>query len=187
MEPENNLSCYSNYLLVSGSGKKVGKTYLVTALIRKFSLQFPVVGLKISPHIHDDPGDAVLINHEENRFRIYREYAPHRKNSGQYLEAGASKAFFMETGDENLADAFDYFNRCCNPENSAVICESGALGSIIRPAIHIHISDMQEARSGKNPGWQKKADLILPARDFDPAKVISRISFDERGWTPKGC
>lgn len=177
---------FRNYLLVSGSGKKVGKTYLATALIRKFSLQFPVIGLKISPHIHDDPGDAVLITHEENRFRIYREYAPHRKNSGQYLEAGASKAFFMETGDENLAEAFDYFNRHCNPENSAVICESGALGSIIRPAIHIHISEMQEARSGKNPVWQKKADLILPARDFDPAKVISRISFDERGWTPTG-
>lgn len=186
MKPEPASRNFRNYLLVSGSGKKVGKTYLVTALIRKFSLQFPVVGLKISPHIHDDPGDAVLINNEENRFRIYREYAPHRKNSGQYLEAGASKAFFMETSDENLAGSFDYFNRNCNPENNAVICESGALANFIRPAIHIHISDQPEARSDQKPEWQKMADLVLPARDFDPVKVINKILFDERGWTPSG-
>ncbi len=186
MESDSVLPTFSNCLLVSGSGKKVGKTFLVTALIRNFAQQVQVIGLKISPHVHNDMGEAILITGDENRFRIYREYAPHRKNSGQYLEAGASKAFFMETGDDNLVEAFDYFNRNCNPENIAVICESGALGSIIRPAIHIHISDMQEVRSGKNPDWQEKADLVLPARDFDPAKVINGISFDERGWAPSG-
>jgi hypothetical protein len=173
-------------IVVSGSGKKVGKTYLVTALIRKFSLQFQLTGLKISPHIHDDLGGAELVAHIENRYNIYREYQVHRKNSGQFLHAGASRAFFMETGDEYLAEAYHHFRQHIITGKDALICESGALADIIRPAFHIHITDNQAAGQEGDHGPQKKADLVLPARDFDPMMVINRISFDERGWTPSG-
>ncbi len=173
-------------IVVSGSGKKVGKTYLVTALIRKFSLQFQVTGLKISPHIHDDPGCAELVAHVENRYNIYREYTVHRKNSGQYLQAGATRAFFMETGDKYLAEAYHHFRQHIITGKEALICESGALADIIRPAFHIHITDNPAAGQDRDHVFQKKADLVLTARDFDPMKVINSISFDERGWTPTG-
>lgn len=176
----------SNLLLVAGSGKKVGKTFLVTALIRKFAQQVQVIGLKISPHVHNDLGEAILITGDEKRFRIYRELNPHRKNSGQYLAAGASRSFFMETTDEHLPEAFACFCRLCNPENQPVICESGALGRIIKPGIIIYIKNSAAQDSEIKSDMQQHANLVLEARAFDPSSIASRICLADNAWQISG-
>jgi molybdopterin-guanine dinucleotide biosynthesis protein len=162
------------FILISGSGQKVGKTYLATALIRHFSAREKVLALKISPHVHTDLGDSELICNEEG-FRIYHDLEPHAKNSGQYLLAGASGSWFMETTDEFIDRALDWFTGHCNPAGDLVICESGALGRHFQPKRMIFIRNQDEPLTGLKKKSSDLADLVLPARVFDPLVVISRI------------
>jgi hypothetical protein len=179
-----------HFIIISGSGKKVGKTFLATGLIRHFSASFPVVGLKISPHRHDSLGDAELI-HDSEGIRIFRETGPHRKNTGQFLEAGASAAYFMETDDSHLMEGLKrlegleglkIFSPNGNAANLPVICESGALGSFVRPGILICIVNPADSPADHKLAAMKKADLVLPARVFIPEEVAGGILFREDGW-----
>lgn len=172
---------FPKYIIISGSGKKVGKTYMATALIRFFSLKFPVLALKISPHVHDSLGDTMLRATSEG-IRIFQDLAPHEKNSGQFLQAGALESFFMETEDEQLEAAFNLFNRECNPMNHPVICESGALSRLIKPGISIFITRAtDDLHTGKVTTLQQ-SDLVIPAKSFSTAGIIHRISYLASGW-----
>jgi hypothetical protein len=162
------------FILISGSGQKVGKTYLATALIRHFSARRKVLALKISPHTHTGLGASELICNEKG-FRIYHDLEPHSKNSGQYLVAGASGSWFMETTDEFIDCALEWFTRHCNPASDLVICESGALGRRFRPVFMVFIQNPEETLSGLKKISADLADLVLPARVFDPAEVTRRI------------
>jgi hypothetical protein len=103
----------SNFLIISGSGKKVGKTFLSVALIEHFSNQVPVLALKISPHKHDKLGNVLAIA-DTDGYRLFMELEVHDKNSGQFLKAGAKASYFMETEDEFLIKAIEVFTRKCN-------------------------------------------------------------------------
>lgn len=170
-----------NYIIISGSGKKVGKTFLATALIRHFSAGFSMVALKISPHRHDSLGDAELIR-ESDGVRIFRDRGPHRKNTGQFLAAGAAVSFFMETDDGHLPEGLTLFSRDCNPSGLPVICESGALGGIVNPGIRIFIAGSNDPGDEHKLAAMRSADLVLPAREFDPGIVAAAISFREGSW-----
>jgi hypothetical protein len=169
------------FIIISGSGKKVGKTHLATALIRAFSAKFPLLALKISPHVHDSLGNTRL-SATSDGIRIFRDLGPHHKNSGQFLEAGASQSFFMETDDTHLPIAFDIFMKECNPGNHPVICESGALGNFIKPGILIFISDSAEMLRADKLKTCGLADLVLPARSFDPQKTVRQITCADGKW-----
>lgn len=164
----------TKFILISGSGQKVGKTFLATALIRHFSTREKVLALKISPHVHTDLGVSELICNEEG-FRIYHDLVPHAKNSGQYLVAGASASWFMETTDQFIDLALAWFIEHCNPEGDLVICESGALGRHFRPACMVFINNPEEPLTGLKRASADVADLVLPARVFDPVVVTRWI------------
>lgn len=164
----------TKFILISGSGQKVGKTFLATALIRHFSAREKVLALKISPHVHTDLGVSELICNEEG-FRIYHDLEPHAKNSGQYLVAGASASWFMETTDQFIDLALAWFIEHCNPEGDLVICESGALGRHFRPACMVFINNREEPLTGLKKASAELADMIIPAMIFDPEEVIKRI------------
>ena len=172
---------FNQFIIISGSGKKVGKTYMATALIRAFSNQFPLIALKISPHEHDSLGNIQLIAKNDG-IRIFRDLEVHAKNSGQFLNAGAAKSFFMETDDVHLSLAFDIFMERCNPANQPVICESGALSDLIKPGILIFITRSADHLPEHKLATLSRADLVLPAESFFPSVVISKIRFSENRW-----
>jgi hypothetical protein len=172
---------FPHLIIISGSGRKVGKTFMVTALIRAFSPGIPLIALKISPHVHDDLGNTTL-RATANGIRIFQDLGPHHKNSGQFLEAGAVQSFFMETVDSCLESAFDLFMKECNPTNNPVICESGALSILVNPGVSIFINDSTGALPDHKKAAMQQADLVLPARLFSTAEIIGRISFSENRW-----
>jgi hypothetical protein len=172
---------FPHFIIISGSGKKVGKTYLATALILAFSAQFPVVALKISPHVHDSLGNTEL-HYAAGGFRIFRDLSPHHKNSGQFLEAGAIQSFFMETEDQHLAVAFDVFIKECNPLNLPVICESGALNSLIQPGISVFITHTASGLPEHKRAAMLTADLVLPAKSFSAQATVDQIDYFENRW-----
>ncbi|MCX6277231.1 MAG: hypothetical protein NT004_03930 [Bacteroidetes bacterium] len=172
---------FGQFIIISGSGKKVGKTWLATALIRAFHHSVPLIALKISPHKHDSLGNSKISYSSEN-FRIYQDIEPHHKNSGQYLQAGAGASFFMEAEDCHLDEAFTIFMNVCNPEKRPVICESGALGGKIKPAIMIFITSGGEGFAESKKRSERLADFVLPARIFSADEVALRIKWSGGQW-----
>ena len=174
----------SNFIIISGSGKKVGKTYLAVALIRYFSGQSPVIALKISPHRHDNLGKVITIS-DTVGYRLFRELEVHDKNSGQFLEAGAKASFFLETADGFLGEAIEEFLRKCNPMNLPVVCESGALGIIIKPGILIYISDPEFQYDSYKDSIKELADQVLPSRKLSSSEVIKNVKLAGNCWSGK--
>jgi hypothetical protein len=172
---------FPNFIIISGAGQKVGKTHMATALIRLFSGKFPLLALKISPHVHDSLGNTSLRT-AKGGIRIFQDLAPHHKNSGKFLEAGATASFFMETDDQHLAGAIDIFMPECNPMNHPVICESGALSGLIKPGILIFITQSTDNLPEKKLSTLHEADLVLPAKTFSTREITDRISFSENSW-----
>jgi hypothetical protein len=171
-----------SFLIISGSGKKVGKTFLSVALIEHFSNQAPVIALKISPHKHDKLGNVLTIADTQG-YRLFRELEVHDKNSGQFLKAGAKASYFLETEDGFLREAIEVFNRKCNPDNHPVLCESGALGKIIKPSILIYIASSENQIDQYKESIRKLADLTLPARVFLTSEVLNKIQLTGNTWT----
>jgi len=172
---------YPQFIIISGSGKKVGKTHMAAALIRAFSGQFPLLALKISPHTHDSLGNTRLVAKSDG-FRIFQELGPHHKNSGQFLEAGALQSYFMETDDEHLEKAFDIFMKECNSHDHPVVCESGALSNHVNPGILIFITDSHDTARADKLKTMHRADVVLEARSFDPGEIINQTGFSENCW-----
>ena len=171
----------SNFLIISGSGKKVGKTFLSVALIEHFSNVTPVIALKISPHKHDKLGNVLTIS-DTDGYRIFREFEVHDKNSGQFLGAGAKESYFLESEDGSLSNAIEEFSRKCNPMNLPVICESGALGKIIKPGILFYIASPDNQFDEYKESIKKLADVILPAKLFSAPEVVGNIQLIGNRW-----
>ncbi|MCX6267423.1 MAG: hypothetical protein NTW16_08720 [Bacteroidetes bacterium] len=172
---------FPQFIIISGSGKKVGKTFMSTALIRVFSAKFPLLALKISPHVHDSLGNTCLRASSEG-IRIFQDLGPHAKNSGKFLEAGALQSYFMETDDGHLAEAFELFMKECNNANHPVICESGALTSLIRPGISIFIDSATDDLPKHKLEARQLADVVLPAKSFSTSALTGRVGFSDSGW-----
>ena len=170
-----------NYIIIAGEEKKVGKTYLAVALIHHFSIQSPIIALKISPHKHDRLGKVLTIA-EADGYRLFQELEVHDKNSGQFLAAGAQASFFLETEDGFLNHAMKDFFEKCNPMNLPVICESGALGRIIKPGILIYIASSDHQLDPYKESIKKSADLILPAKLFSASGVVKSIQLMGNNW-----
>lgn len=154
---------------------------MATALIQAFSGKIPLLALKISPHIHDSLGNSQL-RAESSGIKIYEDLGPHHKNSGRFLEAGALQSFFMETDDRHLAAAFDMFMKECNPSDHPVICESGALGSLIRPGVLIFILRHTDTQHEHKLKLMRAADLVLPAKIFSTRDVLNMIGLSGNSW-----
>jgi hypothetical protein len=171
----------SNFIIISGSGRKVGKTHLAVALIRHFSIQSPVIALKISPHKHDKLGNVFTIA-DTDGYRLFRELEVHDKNSGQFLKAGAKASYFLESEDGSLNKAIEEFSRKCNPLNQPVICESGALGTIIKPGVMIYIANPEKEGNSYKESLSRLADFTLSARRFSASDVVKSIQLTGTSW-----
>lgn len=174
------ISCPA-FIIISGSGKKVGKTFLAVALIKRFSSQSPIIALKISPHKHDKLGNVVTIM-DTPGYRLFQELEVHKKNSGQFLAAGAKVSCFLETEDGFLGQAIEEFSKKCNPMNLPVVCESGALGTIIKPGVMIYIANPEKQLNPYKESIRKLADMVLPARRFSASAFVNDIQLTSSGW-----
>jgi hypothetical protein len=91
-------SRFKDLLLVTGSGRNVGKTTFICSVIAGNPLQ-KMAAIKITPHFHD-PGEGLIPIVENNNFRIFEETNIHSdKDTSRYLQAGARKSYYIQTND----------------------------------------------------------------------------------------
>jgi len=121
-------------LLIAGTGRNTGKTLLASSIIKKFSNDLKITGLKISPHFHNGTKSLQPL-YKNNNFNIYRETShSSSKDSSRMLKAGACQVFYIECHDEYLKKAFEKFLKITDAQ-VPVICESPALRKYVKPGI----------------------------------------------------
>ena len=148
-----------NILLISGSGRNVGKTTFMRRLIAQNASQQPVA-VKITPHFHEPTEGLIPIQVTEN-FRVFRETdTTSAKDSSLFLQAGAERVFYIQTTDEFLGEAFEIVSSQLSPGHPVVV-ESAALRKFILPGLYIFIEKPSGEMKASAREMQKLADETI--------------------------
>jgi hypothetical protein len=172
-----------NMLIIGGASRNVGKTELVCGLIRRFGSEREIVSLKISginpgsDPLHGDHGPP------PEKFHLLEETSKTgQKDSSKMLISGASRSFYLRTGDEHTMDAMDYFFSVVDP-GSVIICESIMLRRFIRPGLFVMIRSNREESVKKSLGEVLHLiDLTILSDGIKFMPPASVICLDESGW-----
>lgn len=168
-----------NILLISGSGRNVGKTSFIRKVIENNALQKPVA-IKITPHFHEPTDGLNPISVNEN-YRIYQEANTiSDKDSSLFLQAGASKVFYIQTTDYFLEEAFNLTAAQISP-GQPVVVESAALRKYIHPGLYLFIQKKQEDVKPSALEMRRMADDIIFSENnefsLNPRSVIFNQSW----------
>lgn len=177
------LAMIPNLMLIAGTGRNVGKTTFACQLIQQFSKTHEVVGIKISPHLHvQAKGQKILAG--DATFQIIEETNPDLdKDSSRMLRAGATRVFYLQTGDKNIREPFEQLLEMI-PKNHPVICESGALLNYARPALFVIIKRMGETafKEGvEKLAYSADAWVEFDGNSFDTG--CEGFTFSPEGWS----
>lgn len=167
-------------LMLSGSGKNVGKTTLSTQLITQLKKEGNVVySIKTSSHLHPLDADELIIL-EGDGFAIVEEKRTNKKDSSLMLQAGAAKAYYIQAIAGKMEFAFQHVLNLI-PQNAVIICESGGARAFIEPSLFLYLTGNGQH---KNADFKHLADLTLNFNgngwdNFSPAMV----TFDGKQFT----
>lgn len=148
-----------NMLLVSGSGRNVGKTTFIRQIIAQ-NVAKDVVAIKITPHFHEVTSGLTPIHVTEN-YSVYEETDRFSdKDTSMLLKAGAKRVFFIQTKDDQLEAAFGIVSTLIDPKQPVII-ESAALRKIRVPSLYIFIQKRFETVKPSALEMQKLADISV--------------------------
>lgn len=174
-----------NLLIIGGTGRNVGKTSLALLLLKKFN-EHSIIGLKVSAHRKEEElFHGTHVFYPADNFRITEENCIQPwKDTAQMLNAGASKAFYIEAASNNISEAYKDFKNNFNPENLPVICESRSLRKHLIPGINILLIDTPEKISDLDIA---QADIVFYYKQGLEGlhNVAERINLSADGWTIK--
>jgi hypothetical protein len=166
-----------NILLISGSGRNVGKTSFICGVISG-NVGQKIIAVKITPHFHEPTPGLVDLSVNEN-YRVYRETDPDSgKDSSLFLKSGAEKVFYIQTTDQYLAEAFSTAISGCDP-NSPIITESAALRKYITPGLYLFIQNKYGEVKPSAIEMQKMADRTVLNSGAEFSLNPKSISFNQ--------
>ncbi|MBN1820914.1 MAG: hypothetical protein JXR31_11670 [Prolixibacteraceae bacterium] len=155
---------FKNVLLISGTGRKVGKTSFACQIISK-NKGLSLTAVKISPHFHLPTNGLIKID-EGNGWIISEETNRHsKKDSSLFLQAGAIKCFYIQCEKEKLSTFAENLKKIL-PANSPVIIESAGLSEIIKPGIFLLITN--NINKSKNNSLSPDQVIFSTGKKFIP-------------------
>jgi hypothetical protein len=171
-----------NLLLIAGNGRNSGKTTLACAIIKKFSSQQSLIGLKISPHVHNSNRAAIPV-FDDGLFKIFRETTlTSAKDSSKMLAAGTSEAFYIEASDKYLSKAFQEFQKLI-PSGSSVVCESPALRKYVEPGVFLFLTGPQTFKPKTNmENILPLADKVVHLEEAMKPTFLSSLRYENSRW-----
>lgn len=168
-----------NILLVSGSGRNVGKTNFLCEVIARNASQ-NVVAVKITPHFHEPTTGLISVTTTED-YRIFQETdATSCKDSSLFLRSGAAKVFYVQTTDVGLGKAFSIIQKQVNPDQP-IVTESAALRRYISPGLYVFIQKEQEEIKPSAMEMKKLADVIVYS-DGEQYSLNPKSIFFNQTW-----
>ena len=134
-----------NLLLISGSGRNVGKTSFIREVITQ-NIGQHLIAIKITPHFHEPTSglNSIVIN---DNYRIFQETdSTSEKDSSLFLHSGAEKVYYIQTTDAYLEEAFSIVINKAKPDQP-IITESAALRKYIVPGLYIFIEKLNSLQT----------------------------------------
>ena len=132
LQSKYNKEFFGNFLIISGNGRNVGKTFFACRIIEFLSQNHAVTAVKISPHFHQISENADMLINSEHLVVINETEISH-KDSSLFLQSGAAKVFFVMANPEYPEKAFQFLKPFLT--EGPVIFESAGLGEIINAGL----------------------------------------------------
>ncbi len=171
---------FPNILLLSGTGRNVGKTTLACAIIKKFR-HLGIVAVKVSPHWHPQAKDSRVI-FQDRQFFVMEEQEPNNpKDSSRMLRSGAQKVYYVQTReDKSLLKVLELILQR-EAENQPMVIESAALGRFVQPAVHLRLSTF-DPPSDKNLHPEVPVDFLVMNDGNGLRFDMERLEWKEETW-----
>jgi len=176
------LPYYPNILLISGTGRNVGKTSFAVSLIRRHR-NLNITAVKISPHFHEFDAEKEDVLYKSDNVIIIEEHQTDTgKDSAKFLDAGAARVLFIMVQDSYLPQAFRKLLEIVNPKNPMII-ESGAMRNILIPGqflLFSHANNTEIKNSIKHllKFVDRRVKLNHNAHDL----AIEKLNYTTSGW-----
>ncbi len=148
-----------NILLVSGSGKNVGKTTFIQEIISQKQAK-GITAVKISPHFHKITSGLIPVVSGEG-WEIFRETNTQiQKDSSRFLRAGAKTSYYIQAEKTKTAEAYNELKKII-PKGSPSIIESAGIREFINPGFYVIVIAEENYSEKELEGELMKADLIV--------------------------
>ena len=173
---------FPNLLMIAGTGRKVGKTTLACKVIRHISKKHNVVGIKISPHMHNQVNGQKIIAQGPDYLIIEETNPGSDKDSSRMLRAGATQVFSLQTKDRHFQAPFQTLMGLI-PKGQPIVCESGALLNYAKPGLFILVKRQGQTAFKKGIDqlpYQPDRWVTFDGEGFD--LEATGIQFDPGGW-----
>ncbi|MHC4213470.1 MAG: hypothetical protein ACYSWP_08880, partial [Planctomycetota bacterium] len=176
-------------LMIGAVGSNVGKTELACALIKKFSREREVTGIKVTTIKSKDgrcprggDGCGVCASMEGSFIVTEETDAGLEKDTARLLRAGASRVLWMRVVEGHLEEGL----RCLLEvvgRDSVCLCESNSLRKVVEPDVFLIVRGPKEVKWKRSSQEVRSfADVIVTSDgngfDFD----IDRINLVDGKW-----
>ncbi len=154
MDPRTYGERYRAILVVGGQARNVGKTSLVTALIKALP-ERRWTAVKIAQHAHDLPDDSSYAIREEDN-------SAGEGDTARYLLAGARRALLLSVRPGHLADAMADLRRELGRADDAIL-ESNSVLELLEPDVYLAVLDPgnPEFKSSARQYLQQASAVVL--------------------------
>jgi len=174
-------------LMIGGASRNVGKTTLVSKIIKHFSKSHQIVGLKIKTLYEGDQSfhgnDKYTLNED---FRLIEEFeTENEKDSSGMLKAGAIRAFRLRVYNEHLLQAYNHFVEKID-KNLLIICESNSLRKYTIPDLFLMIKHSENQNMKPSAiELEKFADKIIFTDGLNHDFDLNNIDIEDNRWILK--
>lgn len=158
-------------VVVGGNSRNIGKTSVAASIIRG-TVQLGWTALKITQYGHGrcaNGGDCECAG-QRHRYALTEEKVATSKDSGRFLGAGALKAYWLRTEQQQLGNALPVL-KTIFAENENVICESNSLLRFFKPDAYVMVLD------GRVEDMKQSARLY-----FDRADAYALVADGAAEW-----
>jgi len=175
------MQTFKNTLLISGSGRNVGKTSFILNVIEQ-NISQKLAAIKITPHFHEPTPGLIAIEVNEN-FRVFQETnRDSEKDSSLFLRSGAEKVLYIQTSDLFLNEAFLIALAQLEPDQP-VVTESAAFRKFIVPGLYLFIQKLDLEVKPSAIEMKKLADHIIISDGNSFSITPKSIRFDQTWQT----
>ena len=150
-------------ILISGAGQNVGKTTLMSLLIKTLKSQQTVTAVKVASHHHKITEKQKVIYQSEGLIISEELDGLSSKDSARYIRAGANKSLFVQASYDKVPELINWFTENVD---DVILCESATIGEFIQPSKAIFVDSKTPL---KKPKWDfPYLKTILENDEFKP-------------------
>jgi molybdopterin-guanine dinucleotide biosynthesis protein A len=174
----------NNFIIVGSTGRNTGKTEFACRLIKQYSKEYRIIGVKVVAIERNDDescprggkGCGVCTSLKSD-FEISEEtIIDNTKDTSRMLTAGASKVYFLKVDKDYLEKGFNALLKII-PEDAMVIIESNSIRKVFESGLFIVIRNAED-RAVKESCAEviDFADKVIEFNnmswDFEPDRIL---------------